>query len=289
MEAVNVRARREPQGLAWDLLLIVAGCLAMALGFRLFINANQLVAGGIVGVSTILERLWKLEPAWIQWGINVPLLLVAARTLGAAAGVRSVVGSVALPAAILLTKGVAPVTHELLLAAVFGGLLYGLGLGLILRGGGSVGGWSLLARLLSRSLPFSIGGILFFFDAATILGGAAVFGAEKAMYGLIAIFVLRRALDAVVLGFSRAKMAMIISEKPDPIREAVLKDLDRGLTVLPGTGGFTGESRPVLLVVLGESEVPALRALVQKQDPGAFVVLTDAAEVLGKGFRSEGG
>ena len=260
----------------------------MALGFRLFFNANQLVAGGIVGLSTILERLWKLEPAWIQVAINVPLLLLTARLLGAGAGVRSVAGSVALPAAILLTKNISPVTHEPLLAAIFGGLLYGAGLGLVLRGGGSVGGWSLLARMLARSLPFSVGGILFLFDALTILGGAAIFGAERAMYGLIAAFVLRRALDAVLLGFSRAKIALVISTRPDEIRAAVLAEMDRGLTVLPGTGGYTGEPRPVLLIVLGQSEVPALRNLVRERDPDAFVVLTDAAEVQGKGFRREG-
>lgn len=268
-----------------DTLIIAAGCLLMALGFRLFFSANHIVAGGVVGLSIIVETARGWNPAWVQWGINLPLFGLALGFLGRGEALRSLLGSVLLPLAILLTVSVRPVTHTPLLAAIFGGLLYGTGLGLVLFGRGSVGGWSLLSRMLSRNLPISVGGALFVLDAITILAGELLFGAERAMYGLIAAFVMRRALDGVLLGFSRAKLALIISTKEEPIRQAILTELDRGLTVLPGSGGYTGEPRPVLMVVLGQAEVPALRALVRSHDPDAFVVLADAAEVLGKGFR----
>ena len=278
---------RGPRSPIWDSLSILAGCALMALSFRLFTNANGIVAGGVVGLSTLLERRFGWEPAWVQWGINLPLLVLGFAVLGKGAGIRSVLGSLALPLLMLLTRTVPPLTQTPLLAALFGGVVFGAGLGLVLSGSGSVGGYSLLARLITKRLPLSVSNMLFVFDALTILGGAWVFGAERAMYGLIAAFVMRRALDAVLLGFSRAKLALVISSAHDAIRQAVLEKLDRGLTLLPGTGGYTGESRPVLLIVLGQAEVLALRTLVRQHDPDAFIVLTDAAEVLGKGFHRE--
>ncbi len=260
----------------------------MALGFRLFMNGNDIVAGGVVGLSTLLERRFGWEPAWVQGGINLPLLVLGFWGLGKAAGVRSALGSLVLPLLMLLTRPVPTLTHNPLLAALFGGVVYGAGLGLVLSGSGSVGGYSLLARLVTKRLPLSVSTAIFTLDALTILGGGLLFGAEKAMYGLIAAFVMRRALDSVLLGFSRTKLALVISVAHDSIRQAVIAELDRGLTILPGTGGYTGDPRPVLLIALGQAEVPQLRTLVRTHDPDAFIVLTDAAEVLGKGFHREG-
>lgn len=272
---------------AWDSLSIIAGCALMALGFRLFMNGNGIVAGGVVGLSTLLERRFGWEAAWVQWGINLPLLGLGFWGLGRAAGARSALGSLVLPLLMLVTRSVPTLTQTPLLAALFGGVVYGAGLGLVLSGSGSVGGYSLFARLVTKRLPLSVSSAIFALDALTILGGGLLFGAEKAMYGLIAAFVMRRALDSVLLGFSRTKLALVISTAPDPIRTAILNELDRGLTILPGTGGYTGDPRPVLLIALGQAEVPHLRSLVRTHDPDAFVVLTDAAEVLGKGFHRE--
>ena len=271
----------------WDGLSIVAGCALMALSFRLFMNGNDIVAGGVVGLSTLLERRFGWEAAWVQWGINLPLLMLGFWVLGKAAGARSALGSLVLPLLMLVTRAVPTLTQTPLLAALFGGVVYGAGLGLVLSGSGSVGGYSLFARLLTKRLPLSVSNAIFSLDALTILGGGLLFGAEKAMYGLIAAFVMRRALDAVLLGFSRTKLAFVISTAHDTIRQAVIEELDRGLTILPGTGGYTGDPRPVLLIALGQAEVPRLRALVRTHDPDAFIVLTDAAEVLGKGFHRE--
>lgn len=266
------------------MVLISMGCLLMALSFRLFLNGNQIVAGGIVGVSTITEHAFAWDPAVVQWAINIPLLLVGFVALGKAEGSRSVVGSLLLPLFILLTRNIPLVTHNLLLASVFGGLCSGSGLGLVLSGRGSVGGYSLFGRMMSPRLPVSLATIIFVMDALTICGSAWVFGFERAMYGLIAAFVMRRAIDGVLVGFSRAFIALIISNQEIEIRNRVIEEMDRGLTVLPGVGGFTGEARPVLMVVLSQTEVPLLRSIVKACDPDAFVVLTDASEVVGKGF-----
>jgi uncharacterized membrane-anchored protein YitT (DUF2179 family) len=286
MNWVSPISRGQKSSPLGDAVLIALGCLLMALGFRLFFNDNHIVAGGVVGLSTILETACGWNPARVQWGINAPLFGLTVLVLGRGEALRILLGSLLLPLAILLTAEVRPVTQTPLLAAIFGGLVYGAGLGLVLFGRGSVGGWSMLARILSRKLPLSVGAVLFTLDALTVVAGGVLFGAERAMYGLIAAFVFRRALDGVLLGFSRSKLALVISTQEESIRRAILTELDRGLTILPGAGGYTGESRPVVMVVLGQAEVPALRSLVRERDPDAFIVLTDAAEVLGKGFRA---
>lgn len=276
--------RKGPPPAALDMTWIVLGCVLTALSFRLFINANGIVAGGLVGVSTILQKLFGWEPALSQWALNVPLLVLGFVALGRAEGAKSIVGSLVLPAAILLTRDLKPITHDPLLASIFGGLVYGAGIGLVLLGRGSVGGFSLLARIAAKRFHAKPPAVIFAFDAVTILAGGLVFGPEKAMLGLVSAFVMRRAIERLLLGFSHAYVALIVSSQGEAMRRMVLSDMDRGLTVLDATGGYTGEPRPVLMVVLGQSEVPRLRSLVREIDPDAFVVLTDASEVLGHGF-----
>lgn len=272
---------------AWDLISITIGCALMAFSFRLFTNGNHIVSGGVVGLSTLIQRITGWEPALFQWAVNISLLIVGFVFLGKSEGFKSAYGSLILPLAIILTRNVQPITHVPLLAAVFGGVAYGAGLGLVLQGRGSVGGYSLLAKIASRHLPVSVSASMFVLDAVTIGTSAWVFGFEMAMYGLIGAFVMRRCLEAVLLGLTRSMIAFIITSDPEGVKQRVLVDMDRGLTVLSGAGGYTGAERNVLMVVLGQSEAPMLRRTVKECDPHAFVVLTEAAEVLGRGFGSD--
>ncbi len=280
----KIKRNREPRSAIWDMVRITLGCGVMALAFRLFTNGNQIVAGGVVGLSTIAQHSFGWDPALTQWAVNIPLLVIGFFALAKGEGSRSVLGSLLLPLFILATKDVPVITHNLLLASIFGGLAGGVGLGLVLSGRGSVGGYSLFGRMVSPRLPVSLATIIFALDALTICASAWVFGFERAMFGLIAAFVMRRAIDGVLVGFSQAFVALIISNQEEEIRNRVIQEMDRGLTILPGKGGFTGEDRPVMMVVLSQTEVPLLRSIVRESDPGAFVVLTPASEVVGKGF-----
>ncbi len=268
----------------WDLVSITVGCVIMAFSFRLFTNGNHIVAGGVVGLSTLAQHLMGWEPALFQWAVNICLLLIGFLFLGKAEGFRSAYGSLVLPLAIILTRNVQPITHVPLLAAIFGGVAYGGGLGLVLQGRGSVGGYSLLARIAAKHLPVSVVASMFILDALTIGSSAWVFGFEMAMYGLIGAFIMRRCVESVLVGLTHSMIALIITSQPDEVKHRVLVDMDRGLTVLSGKGGYTGENRDVLMVVLGASEAPTLRRTVKECDPLAFVVLTEASEVLGRGF-----
>ena len=171
--------------------------------------------------------------------------------------------------------------------ALFGGATFGGGLALILSARGSVGGYTLVARIAARRLGVPMGSCLLLMDGLTIVASAWLFGPERALLGLVAAYVMRTAIDRVLVGFGTSYVALVISNAHRPLRERILRDLDRGLTILDATGGYTGDERPVLMVVLGRSEVIALKAIVSEVADGAFMVVTDPTEVLEKGFVRE--
>jgi uncharacterized membrane-anchored protein YitT (DUF2179 family) len=275
--------------LIWEYGLIVLGAAVIALNFSVFLNGNGVVNGGLTGLSTLLARSrFHIEPALTQIVLNIPLFLLSASLLGRRVGAKSIAGAALMPLFVFLTRNVHPVTSNTLLAALYGGVGLGVGLGLLFRGGGSVGGTSLGAQLLSRLTGMSQGAGQMLLDGAIILAAGFTLGADRAMYGLISLYVTKRTIDVVLTGLSTSKLALIISHSPESvetIRRGIIEEMDRGLTVLSGSGGFTGEDRPVLMVVVGPSEVARLKTLVHAADPRAFVILSDAAEVLGEGFR----
>lgn len=282
-----LRAPRNPVVSAIaDVSSVVFGCAIGAVSFNAFMRPAALASGGVVGISVLVERLTGLEPAFFQWGINLGLLALAAAARGPRFAVKSALGSFLLPLFIFATRGVSAVTDDLLLAAVFAGAGLGLGIGLVFRGGATVGGLSILARLFSDATGASIGSILAFLDGLVIAAAGLLFGLEASLYALVVVFVMGRTMDLVRVGFGGSKLAVIVSEKHDLVRNAVLTDLDRGLTTLFGRGGFSGIDRPVLLTVMDPTEVVRFKTVIRAIDPDAFVIILDAHEVLGLGFRS---
>ncbi|MEW9702554.1 YitT family protein [Paenibacillus sp. SI8] len=269
----------------FEYILLILGSLIMAASFNAFLNPNQIASGGVAGVSTIVQHVIGLNPAIIQWGLNIPIFLLALWLLGGQFGLKAAVGSVVFPLCVLVTTHIGTPTHNPLLAAVYGGIGVGLGLGIVFRGRGSTGGLGLAAQILHKYSGLSFGLCVAIFDGIVILSSALVFTPENALYALIALFVTTKTIDIVQLGFNYAKVAFIISEQTEAIRKVILNDLDRGLTELSGSGGYTGESRTVMMVVVKQNEVTRLKTLVRSVDPQAFVILSDTHEVLGEGFK----
>jgi uncharacterized membrane-anchored protein YitT (DUF2179 family) len=273
----------------WDYLLITLGTAIIALSFTVFLNGNGVVSGGLTGLSTLLhESRLHIEPALTQIAVNIPLFLLSIALLGRRFGVKTLVGAALLPLFVFLTRSVHPVTGNTLLAAIYGGIGTGVGLGLLFKGGGSVGGTSLGAQILSRFAGTSQGVSLMLLDGLIIVAASLTLGPDRAMYGLISLFVTKRTIDMVLNGLSTSKLALIICRNPESVetvRRGIIEEMDRGLTVLSGTGGFTGSERPVLMVVVGQNELARLKSLVHAADSEAFVVVSDAAEVLGEGFK----
>ncbi|AKG36559.1 YitT family protein [Paenibacillus durus] len=270
-----------------DTTMITVGSLITALAFNLFLLPNRIASGGVSGLSVLAESWLRAEPAFTQWALNIPLFILGVFILGRNYGLRSLLGSIVLPLFIYLTKDGPVPTANPLLASIYGGIGVGLGLGLVFRGRGSTGGLTILAQIIQKvtGLSFSMSVVLL--DGTVITLAAFVLGMEQAMYALIGLFVTGRVIDALEVGFSYTKVAYIISDHTEAISEAILNDLDRGLTKLEAQGGYTGDSRTVLMVAVGQNETSRLKAIVRSVDPGAFVIISDAHEVLGKGFKRE--
>nr|WP_260507023.1 YitT family protein [Brevibacillus sp. MER 51] len=275
-----------PQRKILEYGMLVLGSLVLATSFNLFLNPNQIASGGVSGLSTILHNLFGFSPAVVQWALNIPLFLLGFRLLDRQYSMKAAVGSIVLPLCVMLTSHLQPLTTNLLLASIYGGIGVGLGIGIVFRGRGSTGGFSIASQILHKYSGISLGACVAVFDGLVILFAGIVFDPEKALYALIALFVTSKTIDIVQMGWNTSKVAYIISNETDTLRETILYDLDRGVTLLDGAGGYTGDARKVLMAVVSQSEVSKLKIMVRSVDPDAFIILCPAQEVLGEGFRA---
>ena len=266
-------------------LLVLLGLLAAAIGYRMYLIPNQVVNGGFTGVGQLLNHLMGVSVGTVNIVLNVPLFLVSMRSMGVRFGVRSLIAMLLLS---LLIDHIPlpPATDDLLLAAIYGGAISGIGFGLILRGSATTGGTDMLASLLHRIIPvLRVSYGIFFFDGVVIIASAFAFEPQAAMYGLISTFICNVLIDLVLEGPDSAHSYFIISDKSDEIAERVLRDMDRGVTALEAVGMYSHTKKRVLLCVVNRFETIRLRRIVFEIDPKAFVIANKAKEVLGEGFK----
>ncbi len=269
-----------------DYAYILIGSAIVAIAFNLFLLPNRIASGGVSGISTITYDLFGIEPAFVQWGFNIPLFILGILLLGGMKyGAKTLVGTIFLPYVVLLTRHLEPATSDPLLGALFGGIGVGLGLGIVFRANASTGGTDLAAQIIHKYTGLSLGACVFILDGLIVATSAVVFSIELALYALIALFVTGKTIDLVQMGVGYSKVAYIISNDQDAVRQTILTDLDRGVTKLSAYGGYTEEERPVLMCVVHQNEVNKLKQMVKAVDPKAFVVVTNATEVLGEGFK----
>ncbi|MEK5331359.1 YitT family protein [Lysinibacillus sp. FSL W8-0992] len=268
-----------------EYVYVIVGAAIVAIGFNVFLLPNQVASGGVSGISTILHGLFGWNPGLVQYAFNIPLFLAGVLILGKKFGVKSFVGTITLPFIVLLTNNWEPWTDNPLLGALFGGIVVGLGIGLVFKGNASTGGTDLLAQIITKYTGFSLGTSVLLIDGIIAISAAIVFDLEKGLYALIGLYVTTKTIDIIQLGFSQSKMVYIITLKQDEVRDAIYAEIDRGVTKLPAIGGYTGEARPVLMVVVYQTEFTKLKQLIKSVDPSAFVIVSDAYEVLGEGFK----
>ncbi|MGX9290431.1 YitT family protein [Bacillus sp. A015] len=265
-------------------LFILIGSAIVAIGFNTLLLPNQIAAGGVSGISTIMQS-FGFEAAYVQWGLNIPLFIAGFYLLGGTFGVKTLVGSIFLPLMVFLTRQIAPVTHEALLAAIFGGVVIGIGIGLVFLGNGSTGGTALAAKIINKYTGLTLGTCLAMMDGLIVLAAMTVFGIEEGLYAVIGVFISSKTIDIVQAGFSHSKMAMIITGHEDEVRQAVFDQIDRGVTKISAVGGYTDHDRPILMCVVGQTQFTKLKQVVKAIDASAFVIVMDAKEVLGEGFK----
>ncbi len=272
-----------------DLGLIAAGSAVIGLAYDLFLIPHQVVPGGVGGISMIVNHFFRTPVGLVIVLLNIPLFIIGVRTLGKGYGIKSVLGLTISSGLIDFFTYAVPVksaTENSLLAAIFGGIMLGAGLGLVFRGGGSTGGTDIVGQVLARSTNLSTGTAILIADAIVIsLAGLAFGSIELALYGFVNLYLSTRAIDLVLEGLSYTRAMFIISDRGPEIAKAINTKMNRGATLLSGIGAYTESFRPMVYCVMARREVGPIRDLVREIDPRAFIAITDVYEVLGEGFK----
>ncbi|MEK4426958.1 YitT family protein [Solibacillus sp. FSL K6-1523] len=268
-----------------EYVFVLIGAAVVALGFNLFLFPNQVASGGVSGISTILNGLFGWNAGIVQYAFNIPLFIAGVLVLGKTFGLKSLVGTLTLPLFVIITGDWDAWTLNPLLGAIFGGIVVGLGIGLVFKGNASTGGTDLLAQIITKFTGLTLGTSVLLIDGVVAVSAALVFDLEKGLYALIGLYVTTKTIDIVQLGFSQSKMVYIITNDEDEVRDAIYKEIKRGVTKIPAIGGYTGKDRPVLMVVVYQTEFTKLKQVLKTVDPKAFVIVSDAYEVLGEGFK----
>ncbi len=281
------RERRPPP--AWDqgvrsVVLLVVGSAIAALSFNALLRHTGIPPGGVVGASLVIQKAIGLEPGYSQMIINAGILLACGFIMGRSFVLKSLAGALLLPLFVVLSRNLPPLTSNLVLAGLCGGAGMGLGIGLVLRGGSSLGGFSAAAAAINRTTGMNIAHAMILLDATVLIAAASISSAELALVGLVGTVVVGQTARSVLTGFNRSRVALIVSSRTDEIREAILKKIPLGLTILDGRGGYTDTQRDVLMVVMNPAESVQLKRHIRAIDPQAFVILLDASEVRGQGF-----
>ena len=274
--------------LAREILLIVAGAACYAVGYSFFFYPNAVVPGGLTGVSTIINFLTGLPVGVMSMALNIPLFAFAWRHFGLRFMLMSLLGTALTYVFIDLFNALEfTATHDSLLACTTGAAINGAGLGLVYRSGATTGGTDIVAKVLRQKYPYiNFGTFIMALNVVIIGAYALIFGRlDAAMYAIIAMFVVSRAIDVILYGLDTSKVCYLISEeKSTDIEHAITGTMHRGVTRLYGEGGYTGAKRSVLMCVIKKRQITDLRKIVKALDPGAFFIVTDAKDVFGNGF-----
>ena len=268
--------------------LVLAGSVLTALAYKLFFIPNDIAPGGLSGLAQEINELFGFNIGATIIALNIPLFIIGWRIRGGLFMVRTLVSTLLLS---LLIDYLPPIdvtgilTGDMLLTTLYGGLLMGVGVGLTIRGNATTGGTDLVAIIGNHWFPsIDIAWVLFGVDFVVVAAAAVIFEPMKALYALVAVFIGARIVDFMQTGARSAKVFYIISKKSEIITKRILISLDRGVTILHGRGAYSGTEKDVLFCLVAPSQITTMKRLIVEEDPEAFVVVTDAKEVLGEGF-----
>lgn len=270
---------------------ILIGTAIMAVSITSVYDHMQLVTGGFSGLAIIIKSLTENLmpggiPLWLTNTVmNIPLFIFGVRIKGWEFTKKSIFGAMILSLWLFLIPELPIIPDDMLLAALFGGVLMGVGIGFIFLGQGTTGGTDMVAALIQHKLRhYSIAQILQVIDGALVVFGVFIFGLQKALYAVIAIVVTTKITDGFLEGMKFAKIAYIITDCYEEIAKNLMEDLGRGLTGISAKGMYSGKDKTMLFCVVGKKQIVRLKEIVVQTDPSAFVIVTDAREVIGEGF-----
>ncbi|EIJ78663.1 hypothetical protein PB1_13934 [Bacillus methanolicus PB1] len=271
-----------------NILFILLGAAIFSFGIVNFNMQNNLAEGGFTGITLLLFFLFDLDPSYTNLILNIPLFFIGWKLLGRNVFLYTIIGTISVSVFLWIFQRFPvhmPLNNDMVLAALFAGVFIGIGLGIIFRFGGTTGGVDIIARLAHKYIGWSMGKTMFLFDAVVItLSLVFYLTYQEAMYTLVAVFVGARVIDFMQEGAYSARGAMIISDHNEEIADRILKEMDRGVTVLKGYGSFTKKEREVLYCVVAKNEIVKLKNVITSVDPHAFVSVSVVHDVLGEGF-----
>ncbi|WP_042356123.1 YitT family protein [Bacillus rubiinfantis] len=267
---------------------ITIGAILMATGLEIFLVPNKVIDGGITGISIMLSFLtdWKL--GIFLFVLNMPFVFLGYKQMGKTFAYSTVYGIIVLSIFTSFFHPIPAFTDDILLATVFGGMILGIGVGLVIRNGGALDGTEILAIVINNKVPFSVGQIIMIMNIFILGTAGFVFTWDRAMYSLLAYVIASKAIDAVVAGLEGSKSVWIISDVAEEIGDAINARLGRGVTYLKGEGAYTGDNKKVIFSIITRLEESKLTTIVEEIDPSAFLAIADIAEVRGGRFKKKG-
>ncbi len=271
---------------AMDYLLLIAGAFIMGFAIKNIYDPLNLVTGGVSGLAIVIKSKVGV-PLWLtNTLLNIPLFLASYRIKGWRFIKRTLVSTVSLSLSLyVIPEMMIMPADDILLSALFGGLISGVGSGMVFMTQATTGGTDMLAALLQKIMPhYSVPQIMQVLDAAIVLTGAAVFGIRPTLYALIAIYAVTRMSDGILEGLKFSKMVYIISDRYEEIAGTIMEEIDRGVTGHRAEGMYSGSDKMMLCCVVSRKEISQIKEIVREYDPRAFVIVSDVREVLGEGF-----
>lgn len=275
--------------LALDILYDIVGGGIFAIGTHCFVSPSNIAPGGASGIAIMFNYLFNLPIGTMIFVVNVPLMILAYKYIGKGFTLRTLKSVVI--SSLMLDVVVAPFFPQYvgdeLLGSLFGGVITGVGLAIVFMRDSTTGGSDIAGRLIQVRWPhIPIGQAMLFFDVTVLLVSILVFGSiESGLYGLICMFVCSKVIDGIIYGMDKGTMAVIVSDKTREIAEKVMEEMERGVTLLKGVGAYSGEDKEVALCAVARSQFHRLKTIAYEVDPNAFIIVSEAGEILGEGFK----
>lgn len=281
--------RRRKTAMDWikKYLVLIIGSLIYSAGLEIFLVPNNIIDGGVVGISIMASYLTGIPFGVYMLVLNLPFLYLGYKQIGKTFAISTIVSIIALSIFSEFLEPVPQITQDYFLAAIFGGIIAGAGVGLVIRQGGSLDGTEITAIILDRKTSFSVGEVVMFFNLFILGAAGFVFGWDKAMYSLVAYFIISKMIDVVLKGLDESYAVMIVSDEYEEIADALMHRLGRGVTYLHGQGAYTGDDKQVLYCVVTRLEVVKLKEIALEKDEAAFVTINPVHDIVGGRFKKK--
>jgi uncharacterized membrane-anchored protein YitT (DUF2179 family) len=268
-------------------LFIAFGAFLVAFSIELFLLPNEIIDGGIIGISMMTSYLSGIDLGFVILILNLPFLIIGYRLIGKTFAINTLIGVIFLAIFTFVVQSFQFDLNDPMLAAIFGGILLGIGVGTIIRFGGALDGTEIIAIISNKNIGFSVGEIIMFLNIFILGSAGFVYSWSSAMYSLIAYFVAFKTIDIVLEGLDESKSVMIITDNPNEIAEAIIHRLGRGVTHIYAKGGYTKEDKEILYCIVTRLEVAKLKSIVAEHDSRALITIEHVADVMGGGFNKK--